>query len=50
MGGYKVRQVGGYKVRQVGGYKVSLLLDFRMLGFIWSNRYFLLPQMCDYNF
>ena len=39
-GGYKVIQLGGYKVRQVGGYKVSLSLDFRMWGFIRSNRYF----------
>ena len=39
-GGYKVVQVGGYKVRQVGGYKVSILRDFRMWGFIRSNRYF----------
>ena len=39
-GGYKVILVGGYKVRQVGGYKVSLSLDFRMWGFIRSNRYF----------
>ena len=39
-GGYKVIQMGGYKVRQVGGYKVSLSLDFRMWGFIRSNRYF----------
>ena len=38
--GYKVIQVGVYKVRQVGGYKVSLSLDFRMWGFIRSNRYF----------
>ena len=37
-GGYKVIQVGGFKVRQVGGYKVSLSLDFRMWGFIRSNR------------
>ena len=32
--------MGGYKVRQVGCYKVSLLRDFRMWGFIRSNRYF----------
>ena len=37
-GGYKVIQVGGYKVRQVGDYKVSLSLDFRIWGFIRSNR------------
>ena len=41
--------MGGYKVRQVGGYKVSLSLDFRMWGFIRSNRYFLLPQMGVYK-
>ena len=48
-GGYKVIQMGGYKVRQVGGYKVSLSLDFRMWGFIRSNRYVLLPQMRVYK-
>ena len=48
-GGYKVIQVGGYKVRQGGGYKVSLVRNFRMWAFIRSNRYFLLPQMCDYK-
>ena len=39
-GGYKVIHVGGYNVRPVGGYKVSLACDFRMWGFIRSNRYF----------